>query len=254
MKKNNIFKIFLCLCYSIQLFSYQFVQRKEHQNLKVSVIIPCAGQHFYCLKSLFKLLQNQTCIPDEVVVSLSSTEHLNSEEIEQLKNEIFPFKTKILCFQGKQSAGKNRNIACSHAEGDILIAQDADDIPHPQRIEIIKYVFENYATEHLLHSYFVGEKPFSPYDVSDIKIYQYPTYNAIDFSNEFHDRIHNGNIAISKKLSRLVKWEDALPEDHDVQFNRNVYRMTRNTHAILCDLIMYRPQLSSFKPSNIPWE
>src|SRR3990167_5690905 len=100
------------------------------------------------------------------------------------------FKTKILCFQGKQSAGKNRNIACSHAEGDILIAQDADDIPHPQRIEIIKYVFENYATEHLLHSYFVGEKPFSPYDVSDIKIYQYPTYNAIDFSNEFHDRIH----------------------------------------------------------------
>jgi hypothetical protein len=44
--------------------------------------------------------------------------------------------------------------------GDIILYQDADDLPHPQRVEIVKQYFETHDIVHLTHSYaFLGPLP-----------------------------------------------------------------------------------------------
>ena len=141
---NKMIFLFIFLIFSVQGSAKTIVKREFTEPLKTSIIIPCAGAHFQHLNVLLQSYEHQTCLPDEVVISLSSTEELNISEIDTMENNAWPFKIKILRTFGKQSAGLNRNIASSHATGDIFIYQDADDIPHPQRVEIVKFLFENY--------------------------------------------------------------------------------------------------------------
>lgn len=42
---------------------------------------------------------------------------------------------------------------CISSEGEILITQDADDIPHPQKIEATEYFFSHYDVDHLIHTW-----------------------------------------------------------------------------------------------------
>jgi len=98
-------------------------------------------------------LCNQTVLPDEVVISLSEIDKLNPALIKKFENKKYPFPVKLIKHRELLWAGPNRNSACEHAIGDIFICQDADDLPHPQRIEIIKYFFENFDVNHLIHCF-----------------------------------------------------------------------------------------------------
>ena len=69
----------------------------------------------------------------------SGRNFLEKKKIENMK---YPFKVIYIFHKECKYAGDNRNCACEKASGDIFITQDADDIPHPQRIEIIKYMFK----------------------------------------------------------------------------------------------------------------
>ncbi len=110
----------------------------------VSVIIPCYYKHADQLPMLLEHLCNQSTLPEEVVISLSEADKCERWIVESIEGAIYPFKVKLLQTNEKLPAGSNRNIACRNAKGDIFITQDADDIPHVQRVEIIKFVFENY--------------------------------------------------------------------------------------------------------------
>ena len=128
------------------------LQRRINKlSLKTSVIIPCHYLHF---EHLFELLQahcNQSVLPDEVVISLSGAKLINDEDIQYIKNFYWPFALQIICSDERKVAGENRNIACEAAVGDLIICIDADDLPHPQRTEIIKKIFENVDIEFLIH-------------------------------------------------------------------------------------------------------
>ena len=111
----------------------------QSSHVTTSVIIPCFYGHFKHLDELMNALCNQTVLPDEVVISLSEIDKLNPALIKKFENKKYPFPVKLIKHRELLWAGPNRNSACEHAIGDIFICQDADDLPHPQRIEIIKY-------------------------------------------------------------------------------------------------------------------
>ena len=113
----------------------------QSNTIKTSVIIPCFYGHFQHLDELMNALCNQTVLPDEIVISLSEIDKLDPILVENFENKQYPFPVKLIKHQERLWAGPNRNSACQHASGDIFICQDADDLPHPQRIEIIKYFF-----------------------------------------------------------------------------------------------------------------
>lgn len=232
-------------------------KRIEPESFYVSVVIPCAASHFCHLFSLLGSYQNQTRLPDEVVISLSQIELLNCCEIDALEEMSWPFVCKILRHNGKRSAGVNRLLACKSASGDLIVCQDADDIPHPQRIEIVSYVFENYPICHLLHMYTLKkdvsltyEGEFCSYSKEEIPLYSFPRYDDLYRTPIFDCSLHNGNICFLRPLIESVQWDDVFECDHDVKFNRDVYRLFQNHGAIPCDLMIYRPQFSAFNQAN----
>ena len=226
----------------LPLFAESPELRRDPKPMTLSVIIPCAAFHFQHLPYLLECYAHQTCVPDEVVISLSDTRLLQSEELERFTQREWPFRLVLLQAREIQSAGRNRNIACAPATGDILLCQDADDLPHPQRVEIVKSCFERYHISHLMHTYIMESHEFSPYVLEEISPEQYYFYDHIPQAP-----FHNGNIACLASVAQAIQWQDSLPCDQDVKFNREVYKKFHNNAVINCALIIYRWRLSAFK-------
>lgn len=218
-------------------------------RLKTSIIIPCHYRHAIHLDELLKLYERQTVLPDEVVISLSESDKVSSEIIDNLNNGPWSFPVKLICSTKKQYAGTNRNIACDHATGDIFIAQDADDIPHPQRVEIIKYIFEKHSIDHLMHSWILGKSHqnndfarFDDFIYSNMDLV--PLIYTKSFQESWLHHTTNGNIAISKEVFTKIRWSGRRT-GQDVEFNTKVYQNFKKTVIVKVPLLIYRNYLST---------
>lgn len=239
--KKNVLLIFCSI-----IISTLFSEPLELQRLVTSsVIIPCCAKHASQLFNLVTLYEEQTILPDEIVISLSESDKVPDDIILALQTRSWKFPVKLLLSEKKLYAGQNRNIACSNASGDIFICQDADDIPHPQRVEIIKYFFEHYDIDHLMHEWFEAREN----DL--INFNQYQDLKNINFfwPRKFKDigkygRFTNGNVAIRRQIFEKITWSD-LPRGQDTKFNNQVYNISNQCILIKCILLAYRRYLST---------
>lgn len=230
------------LCFYVQIFEGVLIPRTTPAHFTTSVLIPCVAKHFALLHPLLECYQNQTVPPDEVVISLSETNQIDSKWISELENTQWPFHLKIICHPTRKLAGMNRNIAGQAAEGDIFIYQDADDLPHPQRIEVTKFVFENYFVDHMLHQFISGAQAFKNYHLSQIEVRSYDIYHGWDENLQ----IHNGNICVSKEVGRKILWPEIVSAE-DLLFNAAATKIFKNRVLVHCDLIRYRAELSAYE-------
>ncbi|MEC7839965.1 MAG: glycosyltransferase [Chlamydiota bacterium] len=221
-------------------------------GISVSVIVPCYYKHFEHIPQLLEHLSNQSQIPDEVVISLSEAYRVSLSDIDSVKNAAYPFKLVFLTTSDVKFAGENRNIAAEAAQGDILITQDADDIPHIQRVEIITYFMEKLSADHIIHQWVKEGREFEKKS-SNTPVWceQYDSFE--NFCVNKITRIRHllkykwttcGNIAIRKKIFEKVKWTRDKSEE-DVKFNKEVIRKYKNTYFIQEPLLIYRQHLSS---------
>lgn len=213
--------------------------------LKTSIIVPCCAQHAEHLYGLVRLYESQTVLPDEIVISLSESDKVPHAIIDALQKEAWRFPVILLLSQEKLFAGQNRNIACEHAKGDIFICQDADDFPHPQRVEIIKYFFQKYKIKHLMHLYSI----IKPHESGSTEIYTDLSKITYSFPRIFemvYGQGTNGNVAMLKSVFDKLRWS-SKPRGQDTEFNAKVYKRTRIKERIFIavPLLLYRQYLSS---------
>jgi glycosyltransferase involved in cell wall biosynthesis len=212
----------------------------------ISVLIPCCAKHAPHLPALIELYEHQTVLPDEIVISLSEAHQVSGDIITKIQETAWRFPVIIITSPEKQFAGENRNNAAMRATGTILVCQDADDIPHPQRIEIIKYFFEHYEVDHLMHQWTklgpLDKIQFSHHqdlrEISHVDLYL-KNFRLINKLN-----LTNGNIAIRRNVFDKIKWSKA-PRGQDTEFNRAVYKQFKNCIGIKASLLYYRMFLSS---------
>lgn len=245
-KKSAILTIlqrFLACCLLCALPMIGIERKTVATPLKISVIIPCHPAHFLMLEPLFIAFQNQTSLPDEIVVSLSEAGQVPQHAILSLEQKNWPFHVSILQVKEKQLPGKNRNCACMAAEGDVIVCQDADDLPHPQRIEAIRYLFENFEIEHLLHQWLESGGIFQPFEITGIEndCADYRSYPQISVPN-----IHNGSVVFLKKIFATVHWRPHLSIDEDTLFNRHATALFKKHYILPQPLIQYRGEFSTF--------
>ncbi len=222
------------------------------KNLTTSVIIPCCAKHAPCLFSLLKTYETQTLLPDEVVISLSESDEVPKEVLEALHNEPWCFPVFLFLSTEKLYAGQNRNRACEHARGDIFICQDADDIPHPQRVEIIKYFFEHYKVDFLIHQFVFGRRAMESITCQYYNhINKIPFFynSAITMAWNKGEPLSPGNPAMARYVFDKVKWS-AQPRQQDLIFNENVYKLFNNCFALKVPLLVYRQFLSSLSKDS----
>ena len=153
---------------------YHFISAVKSNS--ISVIIPCVSYHAHLLSNLLNILKYQTLAPKEVIISLSSVKKITADrltKIRALETHVFPFALKILYHDEDVWAAGNKNRAAEIATGEILVVQDADDIPHIQRLEVIKYFFDKYDILHLCHGYQIRYLP---------KMINHNVYKLISFN------------------------------------------------------------------------
>ena len=118
--------------------------------MNISLVIPSTQNHFQYLDCVLKNYKNGTELPNEVIVSLSNAHLVPTDKIDELEkkyqNQFDVFK--ILRHNRTIQEGPNRGEGSKASTCDYITYHDSDDIPHPQRIEIIKHFFKNYDILH----------------------------------------------------------------------------------------------------------
>ena len=218
--------------------------REEPLALRVSVIVPCHWSHFPLLENLVQHYAEQSVQPDEMVISLSEAGQIAAPVLDAFEQEKRPFLVTLLRQNEVCPPGKNRNIACAQTSGDLIVCQDADDLPHPQRIEIVKFLFEHYQIDHLLHQWLPSEEeqwPLYPFEGWLGACATFRSYDLIRTAN-----VHNGSAVFLRELFEKSHWRPMQGIGEDALFNRSAYAFCRHKVVLLLPLIRYRGEFSTF--------
>ena len=213
------------------------IARPQRLQLRTSVLVPCVAKHTGLIPELLAHLAAQSTKPDEVVIAVSGC-----RTPDDVRNYavLQPFPVRIDDRHVTANASVNRNRASDLATGDVFIYQDADDLPHPQRVEILKQLFEEYDVDHVMHAFTHGGWMQGNYHIPSIlHTARYET------AYRFHSGITNGNPATSRAVHGSVWWDHGRNVGEDVFFNQSVYARFPGRKAVLdLPLLLYRQHLS----------
>jgi hypothetical protein len=217
---------------------------------KITLIIPCFYMHFKYIEELLKIYEKQTLLVDEVVIPIAESNQLDKTLIDNLKKQEFKFPVNIIEIPKPSLAGNTRHIGLRRASHEIIIFQDADDIPHDQRVEMIKYFFDKYPEiVHICHKWSKRPATFNKtrYNIEkDIEVV-IPKNNIFMSTYRQIEHIANGNIAIRKRIYKNVGWYERMHRKQDIQTNINIYNKYRKTLFIRAEIYLYRCENSSCK-------
>lgn len=213
--------------------------RPRPLRLRATVVVPCVAKHARHLPELLAHLEQQTVLPDEVAISVSEgpAPFLRSAR----------FRVIVVANLGRAYAGRNRNLAAAASTGDILVYQDADDLPHPQRVEMAHALLERCVVHHVLHRYDHLQCPRSTAEWSESRYQDAPRLARYEPGGyTFTPHYTNGNPITSRLVFDRVRWPENMRRGQDVAYNELVAGSFRRVMARLdVPLLSYRQYLSS---------
>ena len=178
-------------------------------KLTIGVAIPCYKKHIPFVFKVLDSIEKQTRKPEKVVISCSST---ISEDFPLNKlNYSFPIEIYVIRF--KKNAAQNRNNASSYLDTDIVTFIDADDIMHPQRLEIIERVFIEHSPKIFLHGYQEDTQEFMMYQDIPIEIGKLSKcqWGATIYTGNYSARnIHNSQSSVQKSVLENIQYPEQL--------------------------------------------
>ena len=227
---------------------------------RISVVVPCINAHLHLLPDLLGRLESQSRPPDEVLVSLSGVDTAN-----RFPGGDWSFELHVLSSNRLLGPGTSRQRASGLARGDLIVYQDADDLPHRQRLEIAEYCFRHHDIVHLVHGEtlaredyrkwksVIGQKRFvlglhsfgveySAADIAELPLYVNDgRYDRLTAGHPAH-----GKPIISREVLARVSWTDK-PTGEDKVFNETVMAAFPGRCWFMdrC-LYLYRNTLSSY--------
>lgn len=154
--------------------------------MKISIIIPCVDKHLSLVEKLLETMKLYTRKPEEVIVSVSP-KFLNLN-LEQEKNRIESKYENVTILVQKTitNTSVNSNKCIEKTTGDIVILCPADDVMHPQKLEIMEKLFTRYReTKLILHRFKIKSErdysleDFKHIDIDENKIYTNFTSNSV---------------------------------------------------------------------------
>jgi glycosyltransferase involved in cell wall biosynthesis len=181
--------------------------------MRIGVAIPCFIKHINRCYELLDSINAQTRLPDEVVVSCSS-----SKPEDFVKRE-YKFPLTVITTEDKYNTAQNRNSAASKLTTDIISFIDADDIMHPQRLEAIEKAVEMNANI-VFHSFFTEEECKQEFPniipceirintIQQSRFTKCIEHKNLDISYKSGSRIHQAQISVLRILFERVKFREA---------------------------------------------
>jgi len=227
--------------------------------MKTSVVIPATNGNFGYLNCILRHYEDGSLIPDEVVISISNAHLLDSNKINELEDKFKDsFELKVLRHSTQMTQGPNRDAATMASTGDIIISNDADDIPHPQRVEVVKSIFLETDIMHLNHGYQTDQKfPFvekiEAMPCEDVFNHHFPGCdpkltkrpNPMDlgfyapYGGNLKWKIHAGCPIFRKDVFNEIRWRHTEQQAWDYDFCMDVLYRFNKSMIIDSPLIWY---------------
>ncbi len=211
----------------------------------IGVAVSCYVGHLPLLLELFDSIENQTRLPDKVVVSSSSTRP--EDEIKNMKQ--YSFEYEIIYTPEHKNAAANRNIAIDRLlDMEYVTFIDADDVMHPQRIELIMRTIDETYGDLIVHGY-TYEKDFKPIEKLEYKVnHLFPCISGCLTSN-FNYRFHHAHSTVRRYILEFVRFSEDPSNNRkeDCVFCRQVYELRNVVNVcIINELSWYRPSGTIF--------
>jgi len=219
-------------------------------TVKIGVAIPCYQGHIERLFDLLKSIQNQTILPNKVVVSTSSTSSF-------FYTEEYSFPLEVIPIEEKKNAAQNRNIAASRLNDmDYITFIDADDVMHNQRIEILLKTINEYNSDIILHNFFLNDNNNSEEEfkkkienicVRPNSLIQHWSGCITHISHSDHiDKIHHSQVTLKTDIFNKIKFPEEVEYNRkeDCVFCHRVFSLPNITNAYILN------KLSYYAPSN----
>lgn len=219
--------------------------------MKIGVVVPCFLDHIPHLFFLLDSIEMQTRKPDHVVVSCSSTLQ------PVCLPKVFSFPLEIMVTEEGKNAAQNRNIAIERLledkNIDYITFMDADDVMHPQRIEMLIQVFENTNADIILHNFIQdSESSLSQMErINDVemRVNQLMQCSSgcirhVDFYKYYGQLIHHSQSTVKRWVLDCVKYpeEQEYFGKEDCVFCFRVFSLTNVQTAYIANpLSLYSP-------------
>jgi glycosyltransferase involved in cell wall biosynthesis len=177
----------------------------------IGVAIPCYKGHLGALPHLLDSIEKQTRKPERVAISCSSTEPSDVS----LSLDSYSFPVELILHSDKKAAAENRNCAADHLTTDILTFMDADDIMHPQRLEVINTCFTKYTdVKILLHHYEMDATISLPhYENLDCfhfnRLFRCPHGSTQHADYLFQSVVHNGQPSVTRHVFDQIRFDES---------------------------------------------
>ena len=176
--------------------------------IKLSFCITSYYRDIHYVERVLNALSHQTAAPYEILIYCSGIKDIQISKDITINSKIIPIKTIIDNTPQLQTVA--RNTCAYHSKGDVVSFFDVDDIPHPQKIEIISAYINNY--DFLVHSYKTDNNNFSKIDLQKIKYYTNLYIDKNPKSTNLKvvpDRpIHHGHISLKKNIFNTLTYDD----------------------------------------------
>lgn len=170
--------------------------------MNISFCITSYNKDIHLLDRLTDALLNQSEKPYETILFCSGVSENSIHS--RLPN------IKILTRTNTVMQSVARNICSEVSSGDILIFFDIDDIPHYQKIEITRHLFESFNPDFFIHSY------DSVIDNTSIDKYNLIIKNNLEISKSSTNLvcdnfpIHHAHIAVKKDVFKKVRFDESI--------------------------------------------
>ena len=224
--------------------------------MKITLGIPCHVKDLPYLSDLLWAYQSAKVKPDEIVVSICGSEGSPIKDRTTLKivshKEVIPH-------------GPNRQIVYQESSGDVVLYQDADDIPHPERLKYVKECFSSKDVAVLSHFWIPTAYEFKGVCNVDSmvkvdKLAWFPNNRIEDITGKGgygsnYGPVHGGNIAVSREVFSLVRWKDwdeIVSKAEDCEFCFEALFAIDKSYVLPYPLIKYRKDgvVDSFRKNH----
>ena len=206
----------------------------------IGVSVSCYVNHLPLLIELFDSIEKQTRLPDKVVVSSSST--TPEKELKIIKKYSFPYE--IIYTPEHKNAASNRNIAINQLlDMEYISFMDADDIMHPQRIELIMKTIEETDGDIILHN-FSYDCNLKPIEKLNYKVNELFVSESGCITSNYNYHLHHSQSTVRRYILHFVMFSEDTKYNRkeDCVFCKDVFKLPNIVNVyIMNELSWYRP-------------
>lgn len=215
----------------------------------ISVVIPCIPKHIRYLDDLLRSISEQSVLPYEVIISLSSYNDDDSKNLqERLCNNFQKLIINVLNKKEEAYSGENRNRGIAGCTTKYVTFIDADDLMVPHKLENLLDMFDKYDMDAILHTHgrYDTNKIFDNEVMKEVK--QKSSHIHLDAKHlKLKNKIVHGHITVKKSVFDVVKQDPSMRRGQDSHFVRRVIDNGFKIYLIDKNLSIYREHLSSNK-------